>query len=93
VGIDVVNSFDNIIYVQAGQDESSTWQEFGEMIFQTMDDVPEEWGNPDPTKPNWAPTRYIPWTSFGAAKGVWPSASGNTFTAGESSGMGRTPTS
>jgi M6 family metalloprotease-like protein len=88
VGIDVINSFDNIIYVQAGQDESSTWQEFGEMIFQTMDDVPEPWGNPDPTKPNWAPTRYIPWTSFGAAKGVWPSASGNSFTAGESSGMG-----
>lgn len=88
VGIDVINSFDNIIYVQAGQDESSTWQEFGEMIFQTMDDVPEPWGNPDPTKPNWAPTRYIPWTSFGAAKGVWPSASGNSFTAAESSGMG-----
>jgi M6 family metalloprotease-like protein len=88
VGLDVANSYDNVIYIQAGQDESSTWQEFGEMMFQTMDDVPDPWGNPDPTKPNWAPTRYIPWTSFAAAKGVWPSAGGNTFTAGESSGMG-----
>jgi M6 family metalloprotease-like protein len=88
VGQDVVDSFDNIAYVQAGQDESSTWQEFGEMMFQTMDDVTEPFGNPDPTKPNWAPTRYIPWTSFAAAKGVWPSAGGNSFTAGESSGMG-----
>jgi M6 family metalloprotease-like protein len=88
VGEDVAESYDNIAYVQAGQDESSTWQEFGEMRFQTMDDVSEEWGNPDPTKPNWAPTRYIPWTSFGAAKGVWPSAGGNSFTVAESSGMG-----
>ena len=88
VGLDVINSYDNIIYLQAGQDESSTWQEFGEMMFQTMDDVTEPWGNPDPTKPNWSPTRYIPWTSFAAGKGVWPSASGNTFTAAESSGMG-----
>jgi M6 family metalloprotease-like protein len=70
VGPDVAASYDNVIYVQAGQDESSTWQEFGEMLFQTMDDVTEPWGNPDPTKPNWAPTRYIPWTSFGAAKGA-----------------------
>jgi len=88
VGQDVVNSFDNVAYVQAGQDESSTWQEFGEMMFQTMDDVTEPFGNPDETKPNWSPTRYIPWTSFAAGKGVWPSAGGNTFTAGESSGMG-----
>jgi M6 family metalloprotease-like protein len=88
VGIDVVNGYDNVFYVQAGQDESSTWQEFGEMIFQTMDDVTDEFGNPDPTKPNWAPTRYIPWTSFAAAKSVWPSASGNSSTEGESSGMG-----
>ncbi len=88
VGLDVADSYDNVAYLQAGQDESSTWQEFGEMRFQTMDDVPEEWGNPDPTKPNWAPTRYIPWTSFAAAKGVWPSAGGNSFTVAESSGMG-----
>jgi M6 family metalloprotease-like protein len=88
VGLDVVNSYDNVFYVQAGQDESSTWQEFGEMMFQTMDDVTEPFGNPDPTKPNWAPTRYIPWSSFAAAKGVWPSASGNSSTEGESSGMG-----
>ena len=88
VGPAVVASYDNIIYQQAGQDESSTWQEFGEMMFQTMNDVTEAFGNPDPTKPNWSPTRYIPWTSFAAGKGVWPSAGGNTFTAAESSGAG-----
>ena len=88
VGSAVVASYDNIIYQQAGQDESSTWQEFGEMMFQTMNDVTEAFGNPDPTKPNWSPTRYIPWTSFAAGKGVWPSAGGNTFTAAESSGAG-----
>ena len=42
----VVASYDNIIYQQAGQDESSTWQEFGEMMFQTMDDVTEAFGQP-----------------------------------------------
>ena len=30
--------FDNGFYVTAGHDESSTWQEFGEMMFQTRDD-------------------------------------------------------
>lgn len=88
VGADVAASYDNIFYVIAGHDESSTWQEFGEMIFQTRDDVSEPFGNPDPTKPNWAPTRYIPWTSFVVAAGVWPSASGNSSTEAESSGMG-----
>jgi M6 family metalloprotease-like protein len=88
VGEDVAATYDNIFYVIAGHDESSTWQEFGEMMFQTMDDVTEPFGNPDPTKPNWAPTRYIPWSSFAAAAGVWPSASGNSSTEGESSGMG-----
>jgi M6 family metalloprotease-like protein len=80
--------YDNIFYLNAGQDESSTWQEFGEMKFQTMNDVTEEFGNPDQTKPNWAPTRYIPWTSFKAAQSNWPNASGNTSVEAESSGMG-----
>ena len=88
VGLEVANSYDNIFFMMAGQDESSTWQEFGEMMFQTPDDVSEEFGNPDPTKPNWAPTRYVPWTSFAAASTIWPSASGNSSTEAESSGMG-----
>ena len=46
VGPAVVASYDNIIYQQAGQDESSTWQEFGEMMFQTMNDVTEAFGQP-----------------------------------------------
>ena len=88
VGAAEAATYDNIFYVIAGQDESSTWQEFGEMMFQTMNDVTEPFGNPDPTKPNWAPTRYIPWSSFAAAAGVWPSAGGNSSTEAESSGMG-----
>ncbi|MFN2467831.1 MAG: M6 family metalloprotease domain-containing protein [Gaiellaceae bacterium] len=80
--------YDNIFYMNAGQDESGTWQEFGEMRFQTKEDVTEPFGNPDPTKPNWAPTRYIPWTSFKAAQSNWPNASGNTSVEAESSGMG-----
>ena len=88
VGTAVADSYDNVFYMNAGQDESSTWQEFGEMMFQTMNDVTEPFGNPDETKPNWAPTRYIPWTSFKAAQSNWPNASGNTSTEAESSGMG-----
>jgi M6 family metalloprotease-like protein len=88
VGPVVAQSYDNIFFMNAGQDESSTWQEFGEMKFQTPEDVTEEFGNPDQTKPNWAPTRYIPWTSFAAAQTNWPNASGNTSVEAESSGMG-----
>jgi M6 family metalloprotease-like protein len=88
VGPVVANEYDNIFFTNAGHDESSTWQEFGEMKFQTRDDVTEEFGNPDQTKPNWAPTRYIPWTSFAAAQNNWPNASGNTSVEAESSGMG-----
>lgn len=87
-GDDIDSQFDNVFYVSAGQDESSTWQEFGEMMFQTRDDVTEEFGNPDETKPNWAPTRYVPWTSFASARTIWPSASGTSSTEAESSGMG-----
>ena len=35
----------------AGYDESSVWQEFGEMKFQTKEDITPEFGNPDPSKP------------------------------------------
>ena len=52
------------------------------------DTVPDAFGpsNPDITR-NWAETRYIPWTSWASAATVWPSASGNSSTEGEGSGM------
>ena len=36
---------------------------------------------------NWATTRYVPWTSWASAANIWPSASGNSSTEAESSGM------
>ena len=66
--------YDNIFYVTAGHDESSTWQEFGEMLWEDArgrscqpsglpgaanGPVLNAAGNPIP---NWAPTRYVPWT-------------------------------
>jgi M6 family metalloprotease-like protein len=84
-----VASYDNIFYVSAGEDESSTWQEFGEMKWMTQDQVPDAFGPKafDPTLPNWAPTRYVPWTSWASATTIWPNASGNTSIEAESSGM------
>ena len=87
-GADINTKFDNVFYMMAGHDESSTWQEWGEMMFQDRDAVTDPWGNPDETKPNWAPTRYVPWSSFLAAQNIWPSASGTSSTEAESSGMG-----
>jgi M6 family metalloprotease-like protein len=96
-GID--GQFDFIFYVTAGHDESSTWQEFGEMIFQTQDDVPAAFGPPGAggatpilnnageEMPNWSPTRYVPWTSWRAAANHWPNASGGSTTQAESSGQ------
>jgi hypothetical protein len=57
-------SFDNIFYVAAGQDQSSTWQEFGEMRWTDRELVPEGFGPHvyDPTLPNWGDTRYVPAT-------------------------------
>jgi M6 family metalloprotease-like protein len=91
--------FDNGFYVTAGHDESSTWQEFGEMMFQTRDDIPDAFGpprNPDGSAPlnqlgqpmpNWADTRYVDWTSWKAAANHWPNAGGGTSTQAESSGL------
>ncbi|MGH2686157.1 MAG: M6 family metalloprotease domain-containing protein, partial [Actinomycetota bacterium] len=91
--------FDNVFFVTAGHDESSTWQEFGEMIFQTQDDVPASFGPPGAggaTPPlnnagqpmeNYSPTRYVEWTSWRAAANHWPNASGGTTTQAESSGQ------
>ncbi|MGH3071401.1 MAG: M6 family metalloprotease domain-containing protein [Gaiellaceae bacterium] len=91
--------FDNGFYVSAGHDESSTWQEFGEMMFQTRDDIPDAFGpprNPDGSAPlnqlgqpmpNWADTRYVDWTSWRSAANHWPNAGGGTSTQAESSGL------
>jgi len=88
VGEEVANSYELVFILSAGQDESSTWQEFGQMMFQTKEDVPEAWGPPDPSLPNYARTRYVEWTSWKAASTIWPNAGGGSSTQAESSGMG-----
>ncbi|MGH3476114.1 MAG: immune inhibitor A domain-containing protein [Nocardioidaceae bacterium] len=79
--------FDNGFYVTAGHDESSTWQEFGEMQWEQPEQVPDEFGNPNPALPNSSVTRYVPWTSWMAAANHWPNAGGGTSTQAESSGQ------
>jgi M6 family metalloprotease-like protein len=78
--------FDLVFYLTAGHDESGTWQEFGEMKWLTKEDVPDEFGPPDDSLPNWVTTRYVPWTSWLAGAGQWPNAGGGTTTQSESSG-------
>ena len=60
--------YDIVLRIYAGYDETSVWQEFGEMKFASKDDIPAEWGNPDTTKPRWVPTRYVPWTTWKAGR-------------------------
>jgi M6 family metalloprotease-like protein len=90
--------FDNLFYVTAGHDESSTWQEFGEMLWLDRSEVPAQFGPPGATEgtvlnnlgqpmTNWAQTRYVPWTSWRAAANHWPNASGGSSTQAESSGQ------
>jgi M6 family metalloprotease-like protein len=80
---DVRSKYDIVIRIYAGYDETSVWQEFGEMKFQTREDIPPEWGNPDPSKPRWVVTRYAPWTSWKAGQMQWGLSS---VRQGESSG-------
>jgi M6 family metalloprotease-like protein len=68
---DIKQKYDIIFRVYAGYDETSVWQEFGEMKFQSQDTIPPEWGNPDRTKPRWVITRYVPWTSWLAGQMQW----------------------
>ena len=70
-GAEIKSKYDIVLRIYAGYDETSVWQEFGEMKFQNKEDIPAEWGNPDTTKPRWAPTRYVPWTSWKAAAQQW----------------------
>lgn len=72
------------LYVYAGYDETSVWQEFGEIMFQNKEDIPHEvWGNPNPKKPNWVASRYVDWTSWFAGEQQWGESS---IRQGESSG-------
>jgi M6 family metalloprotease-like protein len=80
---DLRKNYDIVLRIYAGYDETSVWQEFGEMKFQTKDDIPAEWGNPDPSKPRWVVTRYEPWTSWKAGAQQWGLSS---VRQGESSG-------
>ncbi|KAF2272004.1 M6 metalloprotease [Westerdykella ornata] len=88
VGNATANSFELVFILSAGQDESSTWQEFGEMKFMRKEDIPDEFGPPgNRSLPNYANTRYVEWTSWAAASNIWPNAGGGSSTQGESSGM------
>lgn len=88
VGNETANKFELAFILSAGQDESSTWQEFGEMKFSSPEEVPKEFGPPgNSSLPNWAHTRYVNWTSWAAAATIWPNAGGGSSTQGESSGM------
>ncbi|WP_246411747.1 M6 family metalloprotease domain-containing protein [Amycolatopsis dendrobii] len=86
----VADQFDFIFFLSAGQDESSTWQEFGEMKFGSKENVPAEFGPPGskPGEQNWAHTRYVPWTSWASASTIWPNAANGSSTQAESSGQG-----
>lgn len=68
---DIKKDYDAILRVYAGYDETGVWQEFGEMRFNSPEDIPAEWGNPDTTRPRWIPTRYVPWTSWKAGQMQW----------------------
>jgi M6 family metalloprotease-like protein len=71
VGKDVRKDFDAVLRMYASYDETGVWQEFGEMKFNSREDIPAAWGNPNPDKPRWVPTRYVPWTSWLAGSQQW----------------------
>jgi M6 family metalloprotease-like protein len=82
-GAGIKKKYDIVLRIYAGYDETSIWQEFGEMKFQTRDDIAAEWGNPDTSKPRWVATRYVPWTSWKAGQMQWGLS---TIRQGENSG-------
>ena len=91
---EVPAGFDFVFFLSAGQDESSTWQEFGMMKFPTKEDVTDDFGPPDPALPNWSNTRYVDWTSWAAGSSIWPNAGGGSLDPGRELRHGRvTPTS
>ncbi|MFJ7934587.1 M6 family metalloprotease domain-containing protein [Sporosarcina sp. NPDC096371] len=86
--------FDFTFVLHAGYDESGVWQEFGEMMFNSPEAVTDEFGAPAeyPELANSAKTRYVPWTSWVAAKSLWSragSSNGMRYSIqGENDGMG-----
>jgi len=68
---DIKENYDAILRVYAGYDETGVWQEFGEMKFNSKDEISPEWGNPNPDMPRWVPTRYVEWTSWKAGQMMW----------------------
>lgn len=64
-------NYDAILRIYAGYDETGVWQEFGEMKFNSKEEIPAEWGNPNPDMPRWVSTRYVPWTSWKAGQMQW----------------------
>lgn len=59
------------------------------MLFESRDDVSDAFGPPDNSSlPNWAQTRYVPWTSWASAASIWPNAGSGSSTQAESSGAG-----
>lgn len=82
-GADVKTKFDLVLRLFAGYDESGVWQEFGEMKFQTKNDISAAFGNPDPTKPPFVKSRYVEWTSWNAGSWLW---SNSAIITGEASG-------
>ncbi len=83
VGEDISDNYDAILRIYATYDETGVWQEFGEMKFNTPEDIPAEWGNPNPDKPRWITTRYVEWTSWLAGSQQWGRSS---MRQGENSG-------
>jgi len=71
VGKDIRKDFDAVLRLYASYDETGVWQEFGEMAFNSKEDIPAAWGNPNPAKPRWIPTRYVEWTSWLAGSRQW----------------------
>ncbi len=68
---DLKKNYDAILRIYAGYDETGVWQEFGEMKFNSREEIPAEWGNPNPEMPRWVPTRYVEWTSWKAGQMMW----------------------
>lgn len=64
-------NYDAVLRIYAGYDETGVWQEFGEMKFNSREEIPPEWGNPNTDLPPWVPTRYVPWTSWKAGQMQW----------------------
>jgi M6 family metalloprotease-like protein len=70
-GEDIRDDYDAILRIYASYDETGVWQEFGEMKFNSREDIPPEWGNPNPDMPRWIITRYVEWTSWLAGSQQW----------------------